>query len=71
MSYLYFIAGLFVGLVLGVGLVLFYMRWKMRKQIGMMEEQMGDLMESTAGLAEDFDMEDIEEVEEVENEKDQ
>lgn len=69
MSYLYFAAGVFVGLVFGVGLVLFYMRWKMKKQLGMMQEQMGDLMDSTAGLAQDLDMENVEdvEVEEVED----
>lgn len=46
-------AGVFIlGLVLGIGAALFYLRWKMRRQLGDLEEQMGQMMDMTEGLDE-------------------
>ncbi|MFB6192904.1 MAG: hypothetical protein ABEK00_01520 [Candidatus Nanohaloarchaea archaeon] len=62
MNLAYFAAGVFVGIVLGLGGAIFYLRWRMKRQLGMMEDQMSDLMESTQDLTEGLG-----EVEEVEN----
>lgn len=64
-----FVAGVFVGIIAGIGGALFYLRWKMRQQLGMMEDQMSDLMDSTQAMTEGLgDLEDIEEVENKEEE---
>jgi len=66
-----FVAGVFVGSVLGIGGALLYLRWRMKKQLGMMEDQMSNLMESTQQMTEGLgDLEDVEGVEEVENKED-
>lgn len=66
-----FLAGMFVGSVLGIGGALLYLRWRMKKQLGMMEDQMSNLMESTQQMTEGLgDLEEMEGVEEVENKED-
>lgn len=63
MGYLYFALGLIVGIIFGIGLTLFYMQWKMKKQLGAMQDQFSDLMGTTDQLAQE-----VENFEEVENE---
>ena len=71
MNWISFAAGIFVGAFLGIGGALLYLRWKMQKQLGMMEDQMSNLMESTQQMTEGLgDLEDVEGVEEVENKED-
>ena len=66
-----FLVGVFVGSVLGIVGALLYLRWRMKKQLGMMEDQMSNLMESTQQMTEGLgDLEDVEGVEEVENKED-
>lgn len=59
--------GFTIGTITGVGLTLFYIKHKMNQQIGMMEEQMDEMMEATQGLAEGF--EDIEEAKGVDKDQ--
>lgn len=54
MDLISFVAGLIIGLVAGAGGALYYIKYKMNQQLGMMEEQMNEMMEATEGLAEDF-----------------
>lgn len=61
MDLLSLIAGFTVGLLVGIGASLYYIKYKMNQQIGMMEQQMDEMMEATQGLADGF--EDIEEAE--------
>lgn len=51
-----------IGVFAGAGLTLFYIRWKMKKQLGMMQEQMGDIMDMTSDLEEEIPSEEAEEV---------
>jgi len=53
MGYLYFSLGLIVGIIFGVGLALFYIQWKMKKQLGNMQAQFSELMGTTDNLAEE------------------
>lgn len=68
MAIVEFVAGVFTGFVLGVGGSIFYLRWKMQKQIGNIEEQMGDIMamsDEMSGMMEPEEMDiDTEETEE-------
>lgn len=52
MSLLYFAGGLVLGFVLGVGAALFYLKWKMQKQIGDIQEQMGAVMDLSEDINE-------------------
>lgn len=52
--------GLVLGFFLGIGAALFYIRWKMRRQLGNLEEQMGALMD---GGMEDMMPDEMEEIE--------
>jgi hypothetical protein len=52
------VIGFIIGAIFGLGGALYYLKWKMNKQIGMMEQEMDQLMEATQGLSEGF--EDIE-----------
>ena len=71
MDLISFLAGIFVGVVLGIGGALLYLRWRMQKQLGMMEDQMSNLMESTQQMTEGLgDIENMDGVEEVENKED-
>ncbi len=53
MGYVYFSLGLIVGIIFGVGLALFYIQWKMKKQLGNMQAQFSELMGTTDNLAEE------------------
>jgi len=45
------IAGGFVaGMVAGVGISVFYIRWKVRRQLGAMQGQMEQMMDMTQGM---------------------
>lgn len=59
MDLLSLIAGFTVGVLVGIGAALYYIKYKMNQQIGMMEQQMDEMMDATQGLADGF--EDIEE----------
>lgn len=54
-----FIAGLFVGLVLGVGGAIFFIRWRMRKQLGSLEDQMGAIMDMSEEMSGMMDPEEM------------
>lgn len=60
MDYISLAAGILIGIFLGSVLIMFYIRWRMKKQLGMMEEQMGDIMDMTDGMAEDLEAEEVE-----------
>jgi len=61
MDLLSLIAGFTVGVLVGIGAALYYIKYKMNQQIGMMEQQMDEMMEATQGLADGFeDLEDAE-----------
>ena len=45
------VAGGFVaGVIVGIGASLFYLRWKVKRQLGMMQGQMEEMMDLTAGM---------------------
>jgi hypothetical protein len=47
------IAGGFVlGFIVGIGASLLYLRWKMRRQLGELEDQMGQMMDMTDNMDE-------------------
>lgn len=69
-----FIGGLIVGFVLGIGAAIFYLRWKMQKQISSIEDQMGAMMEMSEEMSgmmapeeEDLELDQDEEREEKES----
>jgi len=67
-------AGMLIGFILGLGGAIFYLRWKMQKQIGSIEDQMGaimDMSEEMSGMMgpEEVDM-DLEEESEERKEED-
>lgn len=64
MSLAQFGLGVLVGVFLGVGISIFYLRWKVNRQLVGMQDQMQDMMDLTAEMSEESLMEDIEEVEE-------
>lgn len=47
--------GFVIGTLFGIGGALYYLKWKMNRQLGMMEEEMDQLMEATQGLSEGFE----------------
>lgn len=53
MTLLHGIAGFVIGLIAGIGVTLFYLKWKMQRQLGNLEEQMGAMMDMT-GEADDM-----------------
>lgn len=64
--------GVIVGTIFGVGVSIFYLKWKVSKQLGVMQDEMEDMFEMseemTEGLAEQME-DDIEDIEDVEEEK--
>lgn len=71
MSLVTFFIGLAVGLIFGAGLTLFYIQHKMKKQIGMFENEMEDMMNMTqemedmvGDVPDDIDIDEVEEKEE-------
>lgn len=71
MSLVTFFVGLAVGLIFGAGLTLFYIQRKMKKQLGMFENEMEDMLSATQEMedmigdtekhVEDLDIEEVEE----------
>lgn len=45
MKLLSFVAGLFAGFLLGVGVFVVYMRWRLTRQLTVMQENIGDMFE--------------------------
>ncbi len=68
MTYVDIAGGFFIGFLFGIGTALFYLRWKMKKQIGSIEEQMDAVMDLSEGMAEGFDQESMMELEEEKKE---
>lgn len=66
--------GIIVGVFLGVGVSIFYLRWKVSRQLGMMQDNMEDMFEMseemTEGLAADMEPEEVDAEEVEEKEKD-
>lgn len=63
------IAGGFVaGVITGVGISVFYLRWKVKRQLGAMQGQMEEMMDMTQGLGDEMH-EEPGEVKEVSDEK--
>ena len=66
--------GILVGFFFGVGVSIFYLRWKVSRQLGMMQNNMEDMFDMSDDMMEDLesqiDAEDVEaeEVEEKEEE---
>ncbi|MDY6776882.1 MAG: hypothetical protein SVQ76_02140 [Candidatus Nanohaloarchaea archaeon] len=52
-SILWFAAGFAAGAVAGIGGIVLYMRYRARKQMQMMEDQMGDLLDQDLELEEE------------------
>lgn len=50
MSLVYGFGGLVLGFVLGIGAAIFYLRWKMKRQLGNVQEQMSDMMDMTGEM---------------------
>lgn len=69
------IAGGFVaGVIVGVGLSVFYIRWKVKSQLGAMQGQMEEMMDMTEGIegldeAVHEEPEDLDELTETEEEE--
>lgn len=66
MSLVYFAAGAVVGFFVGIAASLLYLRWKLKRQLGVMQNQMQDMMDLTEGMGESMPVEEVEEVEEKE-----
>lgn len=66
MEILSLLAGVVIGFILGSGAIIFYMRWKMTKQLNAMQQNMEGMFDMTEEMMGDVDMEsaDFEEVEE-------
>lgn len=67
MSLAYLGIGLVVGFVLGIGAALLYLRWKMKRQLGAMQNQMQDMMSMTEEMEDGIGG--LEELEEKEKDK--
>lgn len=68
------VIGIAVGFFLGLGAAVFYIRWKMRQQLGMMQGQMEEMFDLTSEMTqglEEIDEEDLDniELEEADSEK--
>lgn len=57
-----------VGFFLGIGTAIFYLRWKMKRQLGSLEEQMQGLMEMSDEMG-GMVPEDVESQEDVDEEE--
>jgi hypothetical protein len=52
--------GFFVGFLVGAGVLLLYMRWKMMSQLNAMQRDMEGMFDATDGLMDDMaDMDDL------------
>lgn len=54
MTLAYFAAGALVGFVLGIGASIFYLRWRMQRQLGDIQEQMEMAMDLNEEVSEMF-----------------
>lgn len=68
MEILSLLAGVVIGFVLGSGAIVFYMRWKMTRQLNAMQQNMEGMFDMTEEMMGDVDM-DSADFEEVEEEK--
>lgn len=50
MTLLEAVGGFVAGVIVGVGISVFYLRWKVRKQLGAMQGQMEEMMDMTQGM---------------------
>jgi hypothetical protein len=58
-------AGIVIGFILGAGALIFYMRWKMTKQLNAMQQDMQGMFDATEDMMGSMDdMGDIEDLEE-------
>lgn len=65
MDLLSLVAGIVIGFVLGAGALIFYMRWKMTKQLNAMQQDMQGMFDATEDMMGSMDdMGDIEDLEE-------
>lgn len=69
MSLIEIAGGFAAGLIVGVGLSVFYIRWKVKRQLGAMQGQMEEMMDMTQGMGDTIheepeDLDDISEDEE-------
>jgi len=75
MSFFHITAGFVMGTFFGVGIALFYIRHKLKSQLGMMQNQMEDMFDATAemndafGGIDDLEQENIEEADFEEKEE--
>ncbi|MBC5792664.1 MAG: hypothetical protein H8Z69_01360 [Nanohaloarchaea archaeon] len=67
MSLLHAAIGFFAGTFVGLGLSVLYIRWKIRSQLGAMQQQMDSMFEATEAMNDSFD--DIEEADFEEKEE--
>ncbi|MFB6204501.1 MAG: hypothetical protein ABEJ75_02555 [Candidatus Nanohaloarchaea archaeon] len=54
MSLVHFVAGAVAGFVVGIGASIFYLRWKMHRQLGDIQEQMETAMNLNDEVSEMF-----------------
>jgi hypothetical protein len=70
MDLLSLVAGIVIGFVLGAGALIFYMRWKMTRQLNAMQQDMQGMFDATEDLMDNMDdmgeVQDLEEKEEKE-----
>lgn len=64
-----FIGGFAVGFFFGIGAAIFYLRWKMKRQLGDLEEQMQGLMDISEDMGGMVPEEDVEMDEETDKEE--
>jgi len=50
MSLLEIAGGFVAGVITGVGISVFYIRWKVKRQLGAMQGQMEEMMDMTQGM---------------------
>jgi Flp pilus assembly protein TadB len=50
MTLLEIAGGFIAGVITGVGISVFYLRWKVKRQLGAMQGQMEDMMDMTEGM---------------------
>jgi gas vesicle protein len=56
MDILSLLVGLVLGFILGSGTLLFYMKWKMTRQLNAMQQNMEGMFDMTEDMMQDFEM---------------
>ncbi len=56
MDILSLFVGLVLGFILGSGTLLFYMKWKMTRQLNAMQQNMEGMFDMTEDMMQDFEM---------------